>query len=353
MGRPAIVRAIMARDFKEWTRDRFIVLVSVLGIVFYAVLWWFLPSSVDETIRLGIAGGGGGIDVSELVGASDEAEGIEVVLFDTAAEMIAAIEEGGDVFVGLELPASAGDRTITLYVGPGAPDSITGAIEGIAAETAFAVLGIPPPAQIEEVVLGIDRAGDQVSLQEKFRPLLAYLVLMVESLALASLVAAEIQHRTVKAITVSPARVTDFLTAKALFGTILAFAQTALLLGVIRGFETRPDILVVSLLFGSVLVTGVGLLAGSIGKDFVGIIFWSMLFLIPLIIPAFALLFPGTTAPWIKALPSWPLAQVLVDVSAHGAGWREAGPLLGVLALWCVLALGGGWAVLGRKVQRL
>lgn len=352
MSRPAIVRAIMARDLKEWTRDRFIVLVSVLGIVFYAALWWFLPSEVDETLSLGLAGGSA-IDVSELVGSGEETEGIEVLLFDSVADMVAAIEEGDELFVGLEMPTSSGDPVITLYVGAGAPDSITGAIEGIAAETAYAVLGIPPPAQIEEIVLGVDRAGDQVSLQEKFRPLLAYLVLMVESLALASLVAAEIQHRTVKAITVSPARVTDFLTAKALFGTLLAFGQTALLLGVIKGFETRPDILIVSLLFGSVLVTGIGLLAGSIGKDFVGIIFWSMLFLIPLIIPAFALLFPGTTAPWIKALPSWPLAQVLVDVSAHGAGWREAGPLLGVLALWCGAALGGGWAVLGRRVQRL
>ena len=350
--RSAIVRSIMARDFKEWTRDRFIVLVSVLGIVFYAVLWWFLPSEVDETIQLGIVGGGG-IDATELIGSSEDIPGIEVVQFESINALITAVEEGDEVFVGLALPTSALNPTIHLYVGAGAPESITGAIEGIAGEIAFALLGIPPPADIRTEILGVDRAGDQVSLQTKFRPLLAYLVLMIESLALASLVAAEIQHKTVKAITVSPAKVSDFLTAKAVFGTLLAFAQAALLLAVIRGFETRPDILIVTLLLGSVLVTGIGLLAGSIGKDFVGIIFWSMLFLIPLIIPAFALLFPGSTAPWIKALPSWPLAEVLVDVSANGAGWREAGPLLAVLALWCVVTLGGGWVILGRRVQRL
>ena len=353
MGRWNIIRAIMARDFKEWTRDRFIVLVSILGLVFYWVIWWFLPSEVDETIPMGLVAGSGVIDTSELLGSTDQTPGIEIILYETAEELSAAVEEGEEVLVGLALPSSATDPTIHLYVGAGAPESITGAIEGIAAEIAFAILGIPPPADIQMEVLGVDRAGDQISLQEKFRPLLAYLVLMVESLALASLVAAEIQHKTVKAITVSPARVSDFLTAKAVFGTLLAFAQAALLLAVIRGFETRPDILVVTLILGSVLVTGVGLLAGSIGKDFVGIIFWSMLFLIPLIIPAFALLFPGSTAPWIKALPSWPLAEVLVDVSAYGAGWREAGPLLAVLALWCVVALGSGWAILGRKVQRL
>jgi hypothetical protein len=100
-------------------------------------------------------------------------------------------------------------------------------------------------------------------------------------------------------------------------------------------------------------VTGFGLLAGSVGKDFIGILFWSMLIFIPLLIPAMALLFPGSTAGWIKVLPSWPLAQVLVDVASEGAGWVEAGPLLGLLALWGAAALATGWMVLGRKVQTL
>ena len=45
------------------------------------------------------------------------------------------------------------------------------------------------------VVLGEDRTGAQVSLQERMRPLLAVFVLTMEALALASLVASEIEQR--------------------------------------------------------------------------------------------------------------------------------------------------------------
>jgi ABC-2 type transport system permease protein len=243
-----------------------------------------------------------------------------------------------------------------VFIGPDVPPSLEGAVTGMATEIAYAAVGIPPPVSgfaTEEFVLGEDRVGDQVSLQDKFAPLLAFLILMVEMLSLAGLVASEIQDKTVKAITVTPARVSDFLTAKAVFGTALAFVQVVVLVAAIGGLANAPALLLMALLLGSVLVTGFGLLAGSIGKDFVGILFWSMLIFIPLLIPAMALLFPGSTATWIKAIPSWPLAEVLVDVSTEGAGWAEAAPLLGLLALWGAVAFAVGWLVLGRKVQTL
>ena len=61
-------------------------------------------------------------------------------------------------------------------------DEITG-------DTDFLVLGEPPPTDVigEPVVLGVDRVGDQVSLREQLRPLLAFFVLMTETFALALL----------------------------------------------------------------------------------------------------------------------------------------------------------------------
>ncbi len=176
---------------------------------------------------------------------------------------------------------------------------------------------------------------------------------MIESMALAGLVAGEIQARTVKAVTVSPARVSDFLTAKVLFGTALAFVQVVVLLAAIRGLDTNPVILLAAVLLGSVLATGFGMLAGSMGRDFMSIIFFSMVFMIPLLIPAVAMLFPGSVATWIKVLPSWPLAQMLVDISTYGAGWGEIAPLFGLLAAWSAGVIALGWMVLGRRVQTI
>jgi ABC-2 type transport system permease protein len=343
----------MAKDLKEFTRDRFFFFMSIVGIVFYVAIFWVLPTEVDETIDMGVVGSLGA-DIGDL---GEGGEGISVVPYDSIADLTAAVEEGDEVQVGMALPSDLSDPTIQVFIGPDVPPSLAGAMEPMVTEFALALLGVPPPVTIdftiEEIVLGDDRAGDQISLQEKFRPMLAFFVLMIESMALAGLVAGEIQARTVKAVTVSPARVSDFLTAKVLFGTALAFVQVVVLLAAIRGLDSSPVILLAAVLLGSVLATGFGLLAGSMGRDFMSIIFYSMAFMIPLLIPAMAMLFPGSVATWIKVIPSWPLAQMLVDITTYGAGWSEIASLFGLLAVWSAVVLVIGWVVLGRRVQTI
>ena len=352
--RSGLVKAIIAKDFRLFTRDRFFLWVSIVGLVFYVALFWLLPDTVDETLKIGVTGFGSEANLGEI---SESDQGLELVPYEDEDALRAAVEEGDEVIVGLALPADISDSVITVYIGSGVPESVSGAVEGIATELAYAAAGVPSPVSgttgSEVIVLGEDRAGNQVSLQDSFQPLLAFFVLMIESMALATLVAAEIQAKTVKAISVTPATISDFLTAKTVFGTLLAFSQAVILMIAIRSLGAGPVILLTAVLLGSILVTGFGLLAGSIGKDYVGVIFWSMAFLIPMMIPALAFMFPGSTAGWVQAMPSYGLARVMVDVSNYGAGWAEVAPYLGLLALWTLASLFAGWRVLDRKVQTL
>ena len=118
----------------------------------------------------------------------------------------------------------------------------------------------------------------------------------------------------------------------------MAFAQAVLLLLIIGSFANQPVILLCALLLGAVLVTGFGLIAGAAGKDFIETLFYGMAFMIPLMIPAIAVLFPGTAAVWVKILPSYGLVQAVVQASAYNAGWLEVWPHLGMLLGWCVVA---------------
>jgi ABC-2 type transport system permease protein len=102
-----------------------------------------------------------------------------------------------------------------------------------------------------------------------------------------------------------------------------------------------------------VLVTGIGLLAGASGRDFIGVMFLSLSLMIPLLIPAFGALFPGTAANWVKALPSFGLAEAIVGVTARGESWGDLGPALLGLAAWCAVLLAVGTTVLRRRVQTL
>jgi ABC-type multidrug transport system permease subunit len=94
------------------------------------------------------------------------------------------------------------------------------------------------------------------------------------------------------------------------------------------------------------------MIAGSAGKDFIGTLFYGMVFMIPLIVPAFAALFPGTASPWVRALPSYPLIEGLVETTIYGQGWAESWGRIGVLAAWCAVVFGVGWVVLRRRVVR-
>lgn len=360
-GRFGAVVAIMRKDLRLFLRDRFFLLVSVLGLVVYVVIFWVLPSTVDETLEIGVHGG----DVSAFVPLVNAAgQGLAVQQFDSADALRDAVEtQDADILAGLDFPDRFVERirageptTVRVLLTSAVPDEVRTAMTAFVRELSYVLAGNGFPVAIpnlQDVVVGPDRAGQQVSLRERVRPMLAFFVLLVETLALATLVASEIQQRTVTAIVATPARVSDFLLAKGLFGTTLAFFEAMLVLAATASLGTSPLLLTVTVLLGAVLVTGFGLMAGSTGRDFIGIVFWSMLFLVPLAIPAVSVLFPGTAATWVQVLPSYGLIQAIGLLATYDAGFGEVAGELGALAAWCVVVAGAGWFVLRRKVARL
>ena len=154
------------------------------------------------------------------------------------------------------------------------------------------------------------------------RPLVLVLVLMVETFALASLVAIEVQERTVVAVLATPARVNDFLAAKGIFGTALAFIEVTLLGLLIGAFAVNAPVIIVTLLLGAVLVTGFGLFSGAFGRDFLGTLFIAFFFMIPLMIPAMGALFPGRHRDVDQGA-----SHLWAGRGARGGdgGWRELG----------------------------
>jgi ABC-2 type transport system permease protein len=236
-----------------------------------------------------------------------------------------------------------------------APEGLRPMLDGAVREIAFALAGDEPPVllpDLREMVLGVDRSGTPLSLRDQLRPLLIFVVLLMEMFALASLVAVELAQRTVTAVLVTPARVSDLLAAKTVLGATLAFGQALLIVLATGTLAHAPGLILLALLLGAILATGFGLLAGATGGDFVTIVFVSVLFFVPLAIPAFAVLFPGTPAMWIRLLPSHGLVEVLVGTTAYGEGWAEAWPHLVGLAAWGAAIFALATVVLGRRVQR-
>lgn len=351
-----VIGVIMGKDLKEFTRNRFFVFITILVLVVWIGIFWVLPDSVDETLHIGVTGIDG-------LGSAGGDAGLEVTTFPSEGELRTAVEEGrDDIISGIAFPedfltAIAGGETPTveLLVPADLRSEEQAAMEAMISEVAYALAGdqllVDPITEAQ--ILGVDRVGDQISLQEQMRPLLLILVLMVETFALSSLVAIEVQERTVTAVLTTPARVSDFLAAKGLFGTGLAFFEVTLLGLFIGALTANAPLILTALLLGAVLVTGFGMIAGSFGRDFLETLFISMLFMIPLMIPAFGALFPGSTATWVKVLPTYGLVDAVVGVTIDGDGWSEVGGALLLLAVWGGATFVAGAAILRRRVATL
>ncbi len=382
-----MIVTLLKKDFLAFSRDRIYSILSLAALILFIVVFWIFPMTVDESITVGISHH----DLGMLLDAEVE-EGIDLLVFPSEALLRSVISGDAEawigddgkliirdvtdgesrpsgaskatVLVGLSFPeqfiistAMGQQTTVTVYTNQDTPPEIRGAMVSFIREIAFMLAGSPLPVtepDAEEIVLGTDRMGDQVSMRDRMRPMLAFFVLMMETFALASLIAAEISHKTITAILATPAKASHVLTAKTLFGTMLAMGQAIILLLATVSFSADNWLmLLVAVFLGALIFTSIAMVVGSMGKDFITTLFLSMLFTIPLAIPAFGVMFPGSTAPWVRIIPSYGIMQVLMDVTVYGMSWGDAWIYLTIAALWAAGLSAVGLTILKRKVVRL
>jgi len=411
VSRPAIVAALLKKELKAYARDKIYLILTLAVLVAIPVAYMFLPDSVDQTITLAVsppvasmiddardslkAMGATEEQLAELDQAdlTEEQEGLLLVEFDSEQEMQQVIEgtleawragDGGlilrdpegsedapegaeklSVGIGIAFPdafirdvaAGVEGVTVTVYSDADVPEEISGAMESFVREAAYQLAGRELPvvmADEEAIVLGTDRVADQVSMKDKLRPMLIFMVLLMETFSMASLVATEVLQRTVTAVLVTPARIGDFLMAKTIFGTLMSLGQGLLVLLLVGGLTAENwSLVLVALLMGSIMFTGVALFVGASGKDFIGQLFYTMLVTIPLLIPAFSVMFPGTAAVWVQAIPTYPIIDTLVGAFAYGRTWTDAAGSLVYAAVWLFILYGAGLFALKRKVESL
>ncbi len=411
VSRPAIIGALLKKEFKAYSRDTVYLLLTLLVLIAVPIVFRALPDSVDETITLAVSPPVSvlveeGKDALRDLGATEEQlaeldeadltgeqEGLLLLEFEDEEEMTGVIEgtveawqtEGGEfvfrdkeadedkpddaervnVDIGIAFPAGfisdvatgEDDITVTVYSDAGVPEEIKGAMRSFVREAAYQLAGKELPVDLpaeESIVLGQDRSGDQVTLQEKTRPLLLFMILLMETFSMASLVSTEVLQRTVTAVLVTPAKVGDFLAAKTIFGTALSLSQALIMLALIGGMTAENwSLLLVVLLMGAIMFTGVAMFVGSAGKDFMGQLFYALLFTIPLLIPTFSIMFPGSVAPWVRIIPTYPIIDVLVQSTVYGATWSDSWGSLAYAAVWLVVLYGAGLIALKRKVESL
>ncbi|MDY6796672.1 MAG: ABC transporter permease subunit [Actinomycetota bacterium] len=327
------VFAIVRKDLLQILRNRFVAVISVLFIVIFAVMYYLLPSSVDEVFKMGFhleidaeataeyGLEGGEDEVAAMLseaGKEEAEEGLELVWAESIEDLERMVEDG-EVSAGLSFVVSGREPDMVLYVSSKTPEEVTDAGEAIGSEIGYALIGYEFPADFKATVIGPDMAGRQIPMKDRLRVVLLAFVFLLELYSLGNLLMEEIQRKTALALLITPVTLRDFVSAKAITGILNTFVLgllAALLLGALSA-NTWFAILVL-LFLGAVMMVGVAFIVGALSRDFISMAMISIIPLVVLLIPGFLVIYPGFNSPILKAIPTYWLLEPLNGILNYG-----------------------------------
>jgi len=347
------IKALLKKDIALFLSNRFYLLITIIGLVFYIGIYFALPAQTDEKLSIAMYAP----VVPPAFSQFTDNEGVNIEVFNDEESLKNAVLEG-KYEVALSLPpdimntwAAGGKPKITVYYASSATSEVTAVIITLVKELSYAQTGQILNFDTTEEILGPDMLGSQIAIRDRMRPLLAVFILLVEILTLSSLIAVEIEQGTARAILVTPLRISELFLAKGLLGMALAFGQGVLFMALVGGFIHQPLIILTTLLIGSAMVVGIGFLLASITRDVNGVTGWGILILIILAIPGFGAVIPGLISSWAKAIPSYYLTDTVSRVVNYGAGWGDVGMNLTILIAFTAFVIGVGMITLRRRYQ--
>ena len=348
-----MTKALIAKDLTLYFRNRFFALVSVLGVLAWAGIYLVMPKNVDELLEIGLYAPA----VPPALAGQMAEGGMVLRQMDSEAALKSAMADG-EFSVGVVLPADLMEKIAmgqkaqaTVYFTSDFPEELRGAYTILLQELGFLLAGQSLSIEATEQILGIDMAGRQIAPRDRMLPVFAILVLMVETMGVASLISTELEAGTLEALLTTPLTVEGLFLGKGLMGVGMAFVQVTALMALTGGLSQHPVLILVALLLGSLLVTGIGFLMASAARDLMGVMSWGILAVLLLSVPGFSVMFPGTISDWVKAIPSYYLVDTVHRAANYGLGWADAWLNLVILLGFAIFFFGLGIAALRRKLR--
>jgi ABC-2 type transport system permease protein len=347
-----IVNSLVAKDISLFFRKKGIVALTVLGLVFYLVIYFVMPPNVNEDLKIGLYAPSVpfGLEMAKQ-------EGLDIEIVDSEDILQSGVTDG-TYLVGISLPAdiqqqlASGEKAdVQLYFTADAPEEIREAMVTLIKELAYMQTGQLLPVEISTEILGEDMLGNQIPPRDRMRPLFAVFIIFMEILGLANLLSEEVERRTAQALLVTPVSTVDLFAAKSIAGIGLAFVQAVIFMAIVGGMNVQPLIIVVALLLGSAMATGIAFLISAFAKDFMSVLAWSIPALVILLVPSFSVLFPGSITGWIEVIPSFYLVDTVHRVANFASGWGDIWMNLVILLAFSIVILWAGILVLRRKFQ--
>lgn len=343
-----IVAALVLKDIVLIFRNKLFLLITVFGSIAYIAIYFVMPTTVDESLKIGLYSEAAPIPFAFQSLLAGEQEGLDVEKLDSDEALQNAVDDGTYI-AGIALPADilTGDEPqIQIYSRADTPTEVADSLVFMVKELAYWQEGKLPVTSQE--VLGTDMIGAQIPMRNQMRTILPPMLIIVQLFGLATLISEEFEGRTVRAVLVSPANIVDFFVAKGVFGIGMAFGQAIIIAAIIGVLGTQAGIVILTLLLASLVITGIGFLAGAFSKDNMSAVSWSFVVMMLLLMPAMTALTPGVSN-WVKIIPSYYFVDTLHRAMNFDMGFSELWSNLLIMAAFATVFISLGILVLRRK----
>jgi ABC-2 type transport system permease protein len=351
------LRTLIAKDFTLYFRNRFFAFITVAGLIIYVLLYAVLPATVDETLTLAVyAPTIPPIFLTVLSGNE-----ITIATLESEAALRDAVLHG-QYPAGVALPGEVvgailrGEETrVTVYFASDAPPEVVAALRSVLRlafnELSYTLSGRPLNLNLNEQIIGRDMTGQAIAFRSRLLPLLAILLLLLESMGLGSLITEEIEAGTLNALLVTPVTVSGLFASKAIFGILLAFVQAALLMALTGSLRHEPILILTTLLISALTVTGFAFLIASFSRSMMSVMAWGVLLVFVMLVPSYGVVIPGMMTEWARAIPSYYMFDTLHQVVNFGASWGTVSGNLIVLFLMGIGFMTAGILVMHRRLR--
>ncbi len=324
------IKAIARKDAKMAMRNKLLLLALFSGILF-SLVYYALPSSIDETYSLAVYDEGSSQIFPSISGISSE--GMSFDTFSTEKDCENAIQNGNYI-AGIILPEdfdslllSGHAPHITLIfnydVSEGTINSIKYFIQTLIDVVAFG----KQPLQLQTEILGQDMSGMRTPLRDQSLPLYILMALMMEMWTISTLVVEENALGTLKAVLVTPASPFDVITAKGIVGCIYSLGVVVVILILTQSLRGSLPALFIGILLGAVMAVSIGLFLGSLTKNITGSYIYVAVPMLVFLLPALLILIPDVSLSALKVIPTYYLVNSFDNILNNGAGlfdvWKD------------------------------
>lgn len=345
------VGILLYREFVQGPKNFIFIFALVVPLVLSFVLSVLFGTLFAGKPRLGISDAG----YSQFTRSAAAMESFTVREYDNEAELKNATQSGA-VDVGVVLPAdfdekvTAGKATSMLAYIWG--ESLVKDRVMLAAAMAVWVRELAGHESPIEIVTSVLGNTSTLPWEDRLLPFVVMMSVMFGGVMLpASSLVNEKQKRTLSALAVTPATLSDIYVAKGLIGVIISTTMALVILALNRALGGSTFLLTGVLALGAILAAEFGVLMGALVKDINSLFATIKSMGIILYAPALIYMFP-TIPQWVgKIFPTYYIIQPVIEISQRGVGLADVAWQLGVL-LAEIVAMGIVLAWMTHRLRR-